>query len=350
MPPPPPPYDAMTDDALADGSAAADGRAPASLRTLLGAVVDYAGLFPPARRPLGEALERYAHFRTEPEAWMLGRFVVPVARLDDLDDYAPLFKDDPPFRFAVLGTGGDDVAAFLDALEDDLGALARFPLRHHDRVTADVLEVRLPPPLLDAETRHVQTFLHEADRRIVRSGIPQLDVFYEVPLDADLPHALPPVTAAMAEHNSLQAVPARSVAGLKLRCGGLEPSAYPRPEHLAFAVALCRDAGVPFKATAGLHHPVRHYNDAAEASMHGFLNLFGAAVLAAEHDLSAGDVEAILRDENADSFQFTPGVFAWRDQKADLDALAHVRDRLAISFGSCSFEEPVDDLRDLDLL
>jgi hypothetical protein len=327
-----------------------DVRLTPSLRALLTEIVDYAGLFPPARLPLREALHNYVTYRQEPEAWMLGRFVVPLARLGDLDDYAPLFKHEPPTRFSVLGSGGDDAATFAEAFEDDLDALTAFERRHHDRVLADVMEVRLPAELLGTETRNVQTFLHEVDRRIVRAGTPKLDVFYEVPVDADLPDTLPPVLAALAEHNSLQAVPARSIAGLKLRCGGLEPSDHPDPAYVAFAVAACRDTGVRFKATAGLHHPGRHYNDDAEAHMHGFLNLFGAAALAAEHDLGADAVEAILRDENADSFRFTPDTFAWRDLEVPTDDVAYVREHLAVSFGSCSFEEPVDDLRDLDLL
>jgi hypothetical protein len=112
----------------------------------------------------------------------------------------------------------------------------------------------------------------------------------------------------------------------------------------------CRDAGVPFKATAGLHHPVRHYDDTMETEMHGFLNLFGAAVMAAEHDLSVADVQLILQEDLDDAFRFTKEAFAWRDLKASMDDIMHARETLATSFGSCSFEEPVDDLRDLDLI
>jgi len=107
---------------------------------------------------------------------------------------------------------------------------------------------------------------------------------------------------------------------------------------------------VPFKATAGLHHPVRHYDDGLDTEMHGFLNVFVAAVLAAERDLDRSDVEAILREDTADNFRFLKDAIAWRDLTASLDGVRHVRDTLARSFGSCSFEEPVDHLRDLELL
>jgi len=121
------------------------------------------------------------------------------------------------------------------------------------------------------------------------------------------------------------------------------------PDAAALIVA-CRDASVPFKATAGLHHPIRHYDDGLDTEMHGFLNIFAAAVRAAEHRLDRTDVQTILREENADNFRFLKDAVAWRDLTVSLDGVRHARDTLALSFGSCSFEEPIDHLRDLELL
>ncbi|PSQ66002.1 MAG: hypothetical protein BRD32_03305, partial [Bacteroidetes bacterium QH_2_64_74] len=134
------------------------------------------------------------------------------------------------------------------------------------------------------------------------------------------------------------------------RCGGGEPTDVPAVDHVAALIVACRDAGIPFKATAGLHHPVRHYDDGLDTEMHGFLNIFAAAVLAAEHTLNPSDVEAILREDTADNFRFLKDAVAWRDLTASLDGVQHARDTLALSFGSCSFEEPIDHLRDLELL
>jgi hypothetical protein len=122
----------------------------------------------------------------------------------------------------------------------------------------------------------------------------------------------------------------------KVRCGGATPAATPSPEALAAFVAACAGAGVPFKATAGLHHPVR------AAGMHGFLNLLAAACLA-----HAGAGEDALA-----------AVLALGDPGAVLETLAGVhpegvratRAGLFHSIGSCSFAEPVDDLRALDVL
>ena len=317
-------------------------RTAESLRALLAGIVDYAGLFPPARLPLDEAIRNFARYRRTPEAWMLARFVIPTARLADLASYAPLFAEAPPFRFAVLGTGGPDADAFLDALDADLEALAAFHTRHEGRAVADVMEVRLPEPLRAASARDVRAFLGAvADR------LDGLALFLEAPL-GEARRMLPPLLDALAAHNAARR-DAAPVA-LKIRTGGLVPEAFPTPEALAFAVTACRDAGVRFKATAGLHHPVRQHRDEVGAKMHGFLNLFGAAALAHALALDEAAVLAVLRDEDPAHFRFTDEAFAWRDLAAAPEAVRRARAALAVSFGSCSFDEPRDDLRALGLL
>lgn len=331
-----------------------DTLTPPSLRTLLSEVLDYAGLFPPANLPLDEAIRNYARYRQGREAWMLGRFVLPIGRLEDLVTYGHLFTQAPPFRFSVLGTGGSDPDAFLDAFDSDVKAINAFHARHRDQVLADVMEVRLPEALLDAKASVVEDFLSEADRRIVTSGLAELALFYEVPL-VDLPAAkvrsvLKPLLAALADHNSRQPTPLRAEVGLKIRCGGMEPVYAPSSEQLAHAIVACREAGVRFKATAGLHHPVRHYNKEVDAVMHGFFNVFIAAVMAEAHDLDADALSALLAEEEADHFHFEPDALAWGDLEAPLPAVRRTRERLATGFGSCSFDEPRDDLREMGLL
>ncbi len=83
--------------------------------------------------------------------------------------------------------------------------------------------------------------------------------------------------------------------------------------------------------------------------MHGFLNVLGAAVLAAEHEWEADLAVTMLEDENQRSFSFTDDFFAWRDWKIDTERLQYRR-KFVKSFGSCSFDEPRDDLRTLNLL
>ncbi len=322
-----------------------------ALRELLQGIIDYAGIFPPAELRLREAIDNYDHYRHSPEAWMLGRFVIPAHRLDDLAPFATLFKDPKsPYSFSVLGQGGPDTSTFLTTFQQDLAAIEDFLDQHNNRLHADVMEVRLPPALLEADIATATDFFESVYRHLVAHGTAKLDIFYEVPLReatlANLPHLL----AAMADHNSQRSLPARSEIGLKIRCGGMEPSEIPSALHLAQAITQCRDAGVRFKATAGLHHPIRHYDETMECMMHGFLNLFGGAVLAWVHDLAPGDLEVLLAEENPKRFTFAKDTFGWDGLTASLDDIHETRDRLAASFGSCSFDEPRDDLKELELM
>lgn len=320
------------------------------LHALLAEIVDYAGQFPPADLDLATAVEHFARYRSSPEAWMLARFVHPVGRLDALDAHAGLFRHEPPFRFSVLGTGGDAPDAFLRAFADDLEAIARFHERHHDRVLADVMEVRLPAALLQDDAPPAPGFFEHVHRRLLASGLGRLDLFYEVPLAEEIVGRLPRLLAAMADHNSHQDLPLRAEAGLKIRLGGLEPAAFPSARHVAQALAAARDAGVRFKATAGLHHPLRHRDDEIGATMHGFLNVFAAAALAHAEGLDASTLAQVLEEEDARRFQFAPEALSWQGHAATLEDIEHAREAFAISFGSCSFEEPIDDLRAMGLL
>lgn len=313
-----------------------------SLHTLLDGLIDYAGLFPPARLPLDEAIVRYAGYRQDPEAWMLARFICPAARLPDLAPHAARFEAAPPFRFSALATGGADADAFLAALRADLATRAAFERRHAGRAVVDLMEGRLPAALLGAPAPALRCFF-DAVRDVLGEAAPHL--FFEIPFDAprETPAVLEVLAAFQADHPD-------GAFGLKLRCGGVTADAFPPPDRLAALLHAALGAGLRFKATAGLHHPLRHYNEGVQARMHGFLNVFGGAVLAAVHALDVPTLQALLEDEDPAHFAFDDDAFRWRDLAAPVKAIRQVRARHAHSYGSCSFDEPRDDLRTLGLL
>ena len=135
----------------------------------------------------------------------------------------------------------------------------------------------------------------------------------------------------------------------KIRTGGITEDAFPTTQAVAEFIRACADKGVAFKATAGLHHPLRcvrpltYAPDSPKGTMHGFINVFLAAAL-------PGDAEAILREEEASAFAFDDEGARWRDRRVSTDALRAMRRDFATSFGSCSFEEPLADLRELGWL
>ena len=320
---------------------------PPALRPFLDGLVDYAGLFPPARLPLAPAIRNYARYRSGPDAWMLGRFIVPVTQLDALDGYADLFTDSPPFRFSVLTrppAGEDLPAAYLA----DIEAAQAWEGRHEGRVAADRFELKLPPTLADDRPALADLFgrLDEAWGR--RAGPPACG-FVEVDLLREgHERGVASVAQAVSTHNRAAG---RDAIGLKFRCGGVTPDAFPSVEALAGAIAVARDAGALFKATAGLHHPVRHHSDEVGARMHGFLNVFGGALLAVTHDFDRAALTRVLADEDAAHFRFDAGGFRWADDWfVPAATIADARAHFATTYGSCSFDEPREDLRALGLL
>lgn len=328
-------------------------------------LIDYAGLFPPARLPLDEALAHYGRYRQEPHAWMLGRFIMPAAKLAEVDALLPrppLADGEPPWRFALLGRGGATAAEFEAGMAADLAAMVAFRRQRGDSVSLDAFEVRLPQVLLagaEPDIVALQETLAVASGMAAAQAQP-LTLFFEAPLPPTGPPAawqegITAVVRAIANHNeTLAGAPNVAGAGFKLRCGGVTLADIPDVAQVAFALAACRDAAVPLKATAGLHHPLRHFNESVKAPMHGFLNLFGAGILARVHRLDQAAVEAILADENAGHFRFDAGAFTWQTAghhlTATLPEIRQARQKALLSYGSCSFDEPRQYLRDLALM
>ncbi|UCF67091.1 MAG: hypothetical protein JSV80_15115 [Acidobacteriota bacterium] len=323
-----------------------------SLKVLLRKLIDYAGLFPPARLPLDEAIGNYARYRRQPEAWMLGRFICPASRLEPLEQHAALLDGGQPFAFSVLASGGIDQPVLLETLRADLEAINRFVERRGERVAPELIEIKLPAGLGDDDA--IRTLVARAAVLLDECSPMALSPFYEVSIEGSWREKIDAAVCALSLHNLERREKGEAAgtprAGVKLRCGGASAADYPSPEQIAHTLIACRDAKVPFKATAGLHHPIRHFNEPAEATMHGFLNVFGAGVLAHALGLSEQHVVDIVADQDVESFAFDDERLAWRSFSADLDAIAEARDRMMISFGSCSFDEPHHDLRQLALL
>lgn len=133
----------------------------------------------------------------------------------------------------------------------------------------------------------------------------------------------------------------------KIRTGSVKPEGIPSVEAVAEFIIKCAELKLPFKATAGLHHPVRaiysltYSADSPRATMHGFLNVFMAASFAWHGDR---DIEPILREDDPDAFQFDRDA-AWKNRKLSQEQIHEARKQFAHAFGSCSFEEPIQDLQ-----
>jgi hypothetical protein len=321
------------------------------VHALMSGLIDYAGLFPPARWPMDRAVRAYGEYLAGPDSWMLGRFIVPVSRLED-------------FRKAaadVLPTGDDagepwPMSALIDGdLDENLDAVFAFNHEHQQPerglAVIDAIEVRVPmePAPTGSESGdglHGAAFIDDAIERIP----PELFPFFEIAAMPSGPGLTPP------DFRGCIAALAGADAGAKLRTGGVTPDAFPSTRTVAEFLIACRAADVPFKATAGLHHAVRGehpltYEPGCPRSvMHGFLNLFVAAVMIDAHRLSVDDAAAVLERSGQDAFRFDERTLRAGDLSVGVDQIDRARDMFALSYGSCSFVEPVAELRAMGAL
>lgn len=240
-----------------------------ALRVLLEGAIDYAGLFPPASLQMPDVIRNYETYLESEDSWALGRFIVPLARLHELDKR--------PWRFSMLAAPGEPVPG-------------------------DVVEIKAA----------------SAEEIRVSEGV---TAYFETPLEL---------------------IPAIAAAGgrAKIRMGG---NSVPDSRTVARFMAVCRRERIGFKATAGLHHPIR------SSEMHGFLNTLMAACLVwngADESLAA----QVLEDTHAENFRLDDESAAWRDCRLSISQIAEARANFIAGFGSCSFEEPLQDLRALGLL
>ncbi len=259
---------------------------------LLARLIDYAGVFPPAHHPVTEARRRYAEARSGPQSWMLGPFLVSAGHLAELD------QGPRPAPLGIVVDGGEVDPRY-------------HPVQVETRVTPGRVATDLAPwqtsgAAIYAESRDPANLTYLEELAAMRAG--------------------------------------GTDARAKIRTGGATADTFPTPKRLAAFVIRCHQAGVPFKATAGLHQPYRHPSTVPGAMEHGFINL-----LAAVRAVVAGDTEAVQRALAAtDPGEFDAATATWRGVGRSV-AAGEIR-AVFRSFGSCSFSEPVRALRDLGVL
>jgi hypothetical protein len=274
-------------------------------------------------------------YQNDAEAWMLSRFVLSARRLTEL---SPLLPAVGSFSFTLLGRGGKDADEFSRNLESDVQEIRSFASLHTERVVLDMFEVALPASAFDDQFA-LNTLVKQTADLLNING---LTVFFEAPFGDDWQMRADKLFYA------LRKVKDKHV-GFKLRTGGVTADAFPTTEQVAWTIVEARDSGIPIKCTAGLHHPIRHFNESVQTKMHGFLNVFGAGVLAAANGISQDLVQFILDDEDPASFSFLDDIFEWRGLHATTADIERIRHQVT-SFGSCSFDEPREDLQKLSFL
>jgi hypothetical protein len=293
---------------------------------LLRDLIDYAGLFPPAALAMRASVANYDAYSRSESNWILGRFIVPAARLDEFEKaFAGLPTPAPGFpdwRLSVL-LSSDPVA--------DVARIREFNQRVQNsasgrRAIVEAVEVKVA---------------NAGEITQISGTVPaELATYFEIPLSGC---------------GECIAAVAGCGRRAKIRTGGETADKFPPPESVVEFMRLCAAARVPFKATAGLHHPLRSVHrftyqpESASGIMQGFVNVFLAAAFL-RAGMNANLAVQLLEEQSAQAFRFDADGAGWREHRLRRDEIAAARRDFSISFGSCSFTEPIDDLRSLHLL
>jgi hypothetical protein len=291
-------------------------------------LVDYAGLFPPASLDMLRAVQQHREYLMGKDRWALGRFVVPASRLGE---FSAAFNEvccgerEPTWPLSVLASANDAAAI----AELDQGAFS-----------IDCVEMKAS--------------FHPADKD-PSAGAPASAAEASRLLEDFESGPAVYVEFTAADVGAMLPVLARYGARAKIRTGGVTAEAFPSVETVADFLAACARAKVPFKATAGLHHAVRgsykltYEAQSARATMHGFVNVFLAAVLAWRGEGARALTETLALTDGS-AFSFGEESVRWLKFDAGVDEIEAARREFAVSYGSCSFTEPLEEVKRLGWL
>jgi hypothetical protein len=291
-----------------------------AIQAFLGELIDYAGLFPPAGLALPIVVRQFHQYSLSDNRWMLGRLIVPARQLADLrGELDGLFSDASPASRWRISSLMPEFEGTGDAFRQSLEQIERFN-QWCPHAVVDTIEGKLTSAASIDQTIH---------------ALPaSLSAFLEMPFSGagELIRAI-----ASSQTGNLRG---------KMRTGGITSDLIPGSSQVAAFMAACAAARLPFKATAGLHHPLRavypltYETSSTRDTMHGFLNVFTASIFAWCRKWPESRLVPILDCTDASAFRFDNGHLHFQTERVSTEEISDAREHFAISFGSCSFVEP----------
>ncbi|MFV1999152.1 MAG: hypothetical protein ACC654_02175 [Acidimicrobiia bacterium] len=293
------------------------------------ALIDYAGLFPPASLDMSGAVSGYREARSSSAHWVAGRFLCPSSRLVELA--GELTGSIRP------GEGRWEVGVILESEPSNtIGAAAAVAQSFHIEMQPAAIVASAEAKIVDPSVSGIGATIDT-----ISSIQPEVVAFLEV----DRSSSVSEQVANTAEALHVQG----QVGGVKLRCGGAYTTMFPTAEEVAEFILAATANRLPFKATAGLHQPIRHIDPTIDAWRHGFVNLLIASGAAASGE-SVRTIEAIVAETDPGAFSIRPAFATWRDISIPGNAMRRTRKDGFVAYGSCDFDEPVKALANLAFL
>ena len=187
-----------------------------SLRTFMNGLIDYAGLFPPADLPLNEAISEYISQIKSDNSQMLSRFIIHTSKLDELDEFLPLFEDIGPLRLSVLGGGGNSDDEYLNKIDQNITNINDYREKHGNKIEIDVIECKMPT------NSPAKSTMEKATTSLNKNGLTHYHEFAELPYvginysteqdESSWEQDITPTVKLISKLDN---------AGIKLRCGGI---------------------------------------------------------------------------------------------------------------------------------
>ncbi len=284
--------------------------------------IDYAGMFPPAKLPLNEAVDEYVEFMEGEDAWIANRFICAQGNLGDLAEHWSSFREyeEDILPLVVVGAPlGANAGEALASLKQDVD-------KHDGILEVSGFEAKLESGSALKALKKSQDWF--ADQEI--------ELFLECGWGEGYLDLVGEAASTLDE------------VGIKARMGGVEAAAFPSVDEVSDFIVEVASLELPFKFTAGLHEPLRYFDENLDCHHHGFLNVFAASLLAVTLDAGKSTVSEVLSIEDSAGFEFKEGGFTVANQSVGLDDIglwwSYFR-----GFGSCSLQEPIDGLKRLGL-
>ena len=325
-----------------------------SFRVFMENLIDYAGVFPPASLSLETAMKNYVRIRQTKYSWIISRFLCPSTKISHFFDlYENNYLNSGQWKLSLIFPLKEDTDSLITAVTAALADLNQ-QIQHHPNIVVDMFEIKIPPKIFqNHDTEAVKNVVLQMTKIVKEkqwlflSGKKVL-LFFEVPSIELQPQASNVLIQSLYDVQTDFNLPID--VGIKVRCGGLTANAFPSIPQISTILINAAKKRVYFKATAGLHQPLRYYDSQLHVEHHGFLNIFSAAMISyLNPTIDPEIIEELLTEKSIKNFTFDENEFKWKNWRLFVHEMEQIRHYVK-SFGSCDFDEPIAALKEIGLL
>ncbi|WGL61045.1 hypothetical protein QEJ31_05480 [Pigmentibacter sp. JX0631] len=318
-----------------------------SLNIFMHELLDYAGLFPPAKLTLQESLLNYSSYTKHIQKNWLGKFILPsnkIAECIEIMLNQKIFKsNNASLKFSIILNSCEKINDYSGIIDSDLKLIDQFESACKNKISIDSIEFFPPKEVFQPNNLSLfKNMLSLVDNKLCNAKKIKYK-YLEIPFSENINEYIEFISDFNLNQKEIKFC-------IKLRTGGVTPQQIPSAFHIAQAIRLSAEKQIPIKATAGLHVPVPNDNPEVGARLHGFFNIFSCLLLCYKKLLTISEMENILENYSYSDFKFTEDGFTVGNKFLANAEMTHLRNSFIKSFGTCSFLEPIEHLHENNFL